>query len=62
MLLQMACRRDPSNAAAFTKLAQARQLRARAQPTLPSTWAEELQYNTHLRASVEELAQLCGAA
>ena len=41
---------------------QTRLKRARKQPSLPSTVAEELEYNTHLRATPEELALLCGCA
>jgi len=60
MLLQATCKREPNNAAARTKLAHAKLMRARKQPTIPSTVSEELQYNAQLRASPQELAMMCG--
>ena len=40
---------------------QVREKRKLRQPSIPSTVREELQYNTHLRATPEELAIMCGA-
>ena len=60
MLLSQATRREPRNEAARRKLQECRLARARKQPSLPSTVAEELLYNAQLRASVDELALMCG--
>jgi hydroxyacylglutathione hydrolase len=60
MLLRQALQRDPANAAARTKLDEVRLKRARKQPSLPSTIAEELTYNAQLLATREELAVMCG--
>ncbi|KAL1514436.1 hypothetical protein AB1Y20_003535 [Prymnesium parvum] len=63
MLLRMACQREPSNQAAAKQLAQAchaRLLRAKSLPTIPTTLAQELEYNPYLRASAEQLARMCG--
>ena len=60
MLLMQATRREPSNEAARLKLQQARVMRSRRQPTVPSTAAEELSYNTFLRVDAETLGVLCG--
>ena len=60
MLLGMALRADPSNKAARDAYRRARELRAKRLPTVPSRWRDELEYNPWLRASVGELAALCG--
>ena len=62
MLLQQACQRNPNNQEARAKLQQAKLLRSRKQPSIPSTLEEELSYNPQLRASPQELAMLCGCA
>ena len=61
MLLTMALRKDPANAAARAKLADVRARRRAKEPSLPSTLQEELGYNEYLAASRVELAMLCGA-
>jgi hydroxyacylglutathione hydrolase len=60
MLLRMAAQREPDNRHVHEKLQQAQLARARKQPTVPSKLSEELLVNPWMRASVEELAVLCG--
>ena len=61
MLLTMAVRREPHNEAAKTKLVEVRARRKRQEPSIPSTLAEEREYNAYLRATPLELADMCGA-
>ena len=60
MLLSMAVRNEPTNAAARRCLRQAQDKRRLKQPTVPSTMADELEYNPQLRADAQTLARLCG--
>ena len=43
------------------KLLECMERRARKEPSIPSTMAEELSYNQHLLANPAQLAQMCGA-
>jgi len=61
MLLLMAVKREPNNVAARRKLAEVREKRRRQEPSLPSTIAEEPEYNASLRVDAAQLAPLCGA-
>ena len=58
----MAVRREPANAAArrCLRLAQEKRAQKPPLPTVPSTMAEELLCNPHLRADERQLAALCG--
>lgn len=47
--------------AAQKKLLEVMEWRARKEPSIPSTMAEELTYNQHLLADPAQLAQMCGA-
>jgi len=60
MLLQAAVHRDPQNKEAKAALATARLKRARKEPSLPTTVAQEKLYNAQLTASAEGLALMCG--
>ena len=62
MLLAMACKREPMNRNARLALARAQDKRAMSKATVPSTFADELEYNPHLRADERTLAALCGCA
>ena len=57
----MAVKREPNNVAARRKLAEVREKRRRQEPSLPSTIAEEREYNAYLRVDAAQLALLCGA-
>jgi len=60
MLLTMAVLKEPHNQEAREALREAKKKRAAKKPTVPSTLSQELTYNPWLRASVDEIAVLCG--
>ena len=69
MLLQPVATKTPRTPAerhlveaAKAKLLECMERRARKEPSIPSTMAEELSYNQHLLANPAQLAQMCGAA
>ena len=68
MLLQPVATKTPRTPAerhlveaAKAKLLECMERRARKEPSIPSTMAEELSYNQHLLANPAQLAQMCGA-
>lgn len=58
MCLYAIVRRVPTNLAAKIKYRWATERRMRGQPTVPSPWYDELQYNPYLRTDSEELRRL----